>query len=128
MAVSLGGAGAVEAGFVVEVPESAVPGWHAATLFNEDLLKGLAQTLYNHIWIIGVNNRNLRTLDVNVRASEELIEKIPREVIAVSESGLRSSADLERLRALGYRAFLIGERFMAAADPGAQLRTLVSCS
>jgi indole-3-glycerol phosphate synthase len=78
--------------------------------------------------IIGVNNRNLRTLEVNVRVSEELIERIPRDVIAVSESGLRTAADLERLRALGYRAFLIGERFMAAADPGAQLRELVQCS
>jgi indole-3-glycerol phosphate synthase len=77
--------------------------------------------------IIGVNNRNLRTLEVNVRASDELIDRIPRDVIAVSESGLRTAADLERLRALGYRAFLIGERFMAAADPGAQLRELVSC-
>ena len=78
--------------------------------------------------LVGVNNRNLRTLAVDVRASEALIERIPREVVAVSESGLRSGADVERLRALGYRAFLIGERFMAAADPGAELRTLLACS
>ena len=72
--------------------------------------------------IIGVNNRNLRTLEVDVRASEALIGRIPRDVVAISESGLKTPADLDRLRALGYRAFLIGERFMTKADPGAELR------
>src|SRR5204863_1388718 len=67
--------------------------------------------------IIGVNNRNLRTLDVNVHASEELIARMPANVVAVSESGLRTADDLLRLRKLGYRAFLIGERFMTAEDP-----------
>lgn len=76
--------------------------------------------------IVGVNNRNLRTLEVDVRASEELVGRIPRGVVAVSESGLRSAADLVRLRGLGYRAFLVGERFMAAEDPGAELRGLLA--
>jgi indole-3-glycerol phosphate synthase len=75
--------------------------------------------------IIGVNNRNLRTLEVDVHASGALIDRIPPEVVAVSESGLRSAADLIRLRRLGYRAFLIGERFMAAEDPGAELQGLM---
>ena len=75
--------------------------------------------------IIGVNNRNLRTLEVDVRASERVIARIPREVVAVSESGLKSADDIARLRKLGYRAFLVGERFMAEADPGAALRTLL---
>ena len=75
--------------------------------------------------IIGVNNRNLRTLDVDVHASEALVARIPRDVVAVSESGLRTAADVLRLRELGYRAFLIGERFMAAEDPGAELRGLL---
>jgi indole-3-glycerol phosphate synthase len=75
--------------------------------------------------VIGVNNRNLRTLTVDVHASEHLIAQIPPDVIAVSESGLRSADDLVRLKALGYRAFLIGERFMVAADPGAELRLLL---
>jgi indole-3-glycerol phosphate synthase len=80
--------------------------------------------------IVGVNNRNLRTLEVDVKASEQLIARIPANVIGVSESGLRTSEDLLRLRQMGYRAFLIGERFMTAADPGAALRDLlagVSC-
>ena len=75
--------------------------------------------------IVGVNNRNLRTLEVDVTASERIIERVPAEVIAVSESGLKSAEDLARLRGLGYRAFLIGERFMTASEPGIELRGLL---
>lgn len=78
--------------------------------------------------IVGVNNRNLRTLEVDVEASERLIGQIPEDVVAVSESGLRSAEDLVRLQALGYRAFLIGERFMVEADPGAALRGLLNAA
>ena len=74
--------------------------------------------------IIGVNNRNLRTLQVDVQASEALMALMPTDVIAVSESGLKTAADITRLKSLGYRAFLIGERFMTAADPGAALSEL----
>jgi indole-3-glycerol phosphate synthase len=76
--------------------------------------------------IIGVNNRNLRTLAVDVDASETLIRLLPRDVIAVSESGLGSRADIDRLGALGYRAFLIGERLMTALNQQAHLQTLVA--
>ena len=72
--------------------------------------------------MIGVNNRNLRTLDVDIRASEQAAARIPPSVIAVSESGLTSIDELTRMRGLGYRAFLIGERFMTAPDPGDALR------
>src|SRR5262249_55755950 len=75
--------------------------------------------------IIGVNNRNLRTLEVDVHASEQVIARIPGEVVAVSESGLKTADDLTRLRGLGYRAFLIGERLMTAAGPGQPLRELL---
>ena len=75
--------------------------------------------------IIGVNNRNLRTLEVDVQASEELIAVMPSGVVAVSESGLKTADDLVRLRGLGYHAFLIGERFMMEEDPGAALRQLL---
>jgi indole-3-glycerol phosphate synthase len=67
--------------------------------------------------LVGVNNRNLRTLAVDVEASHRLARLIPRDVVAVSESGLGSRDDLERLREDGYRAFLIGERFMTSPDP-----------
>jgi indole-3-glycerol phosphate synthase len=73
-----------------------------------------------------VNNRNLRTLAVDVEASYRLAARIPANVAAVSESGLQSRADLERLSAAGYRAFLIGERFMTASNPAAAIRDLIS--
>jgi indole-3-glycerol phosphate synthase len=76
--------------------------------------------------IIGVNNRNLRTLDVDVKASETLIARMPKGAVAVSESGLRSADDLTRLHNLGYQAFLVGERFMTTADPGGALRELLA--
>jgi len=75
--------------------------------------------------VIGVNNRNLRTLVVDVHASETLVAMMPKGVIAVSESGLKTSADLSRLSGLGYGAFLIGERFMTAPEPGAALADLL---
>jgi indole-3-glycerol phosphate synthase len=73
-----------------------------------------------------VNNRNLRTLEVDVQASETLIAAMPPDIVAVSESGLRNPEELLRLRALGYHAFLIGERFMTTEDPGGALRDLLS--
>jgi indole-3-glycerol phosphate synthase len=75
--------------------------------------------------ILGVNNRNLRTLEVRVETSYELIEAIPEECIAVCESGLRTHEDLTRLRAAGFDAFLIGEHLMAQPDPAAALRVLL---
>jgi len=75
--------------------------------------------------LIGVNNRNLRTLSVDVEASYRLASRIPAQAIGVSESGLQSRTDLERLSAAGYRAFLIGERFMTDNDPAAAIRTLI---
>src|SRR5262249_50626505 len=78
--------------------------------------------------IVGVNNRNLRTLAVNLDASDQLIARMPGDVVAVSESGLKTADDLIRLRALGYRAFLIGERFMTADNPGAQLAALLEAA
>src|SRR5262249_6611928 len=76
--------------------------------------------------IVGVNNRNLRTLQVDLRASDDLIAAMPRDVAAISESGLTDSADLLRLREAGYRAFLIGERFVTREDPGRELRELLA--
>jgi indole-3-glycerol phosphate synthase len=75
--------------------------------------------------VIGVNNRNLRTLKVDVDASYRLAERLPAHVTGVSESGLQSRADLERLSAAGYRAFLIGERFMTDPDPARAIAGLL---
>ena len=75
--------------------------------------------------LIGVNNRNLRTLQVEITASSRLAAQIPAGVVGVSESGLRSRSDLEALAKEGYRAFLIGERFMTATDPARAVGELV---
>lgn len=74
--------------------------------------------------VIGVNNRDLRTLAVDTSVSRRLGLRLPPNVIGVAESGLRTGADLQQLAELGYKAFLIGERLMLAADPGAALREL----
>ena len=76
--------------------------------------------------VIGVNNRNLRTLAVDVEASRRLAGQMPAGAIGVAESGLRTGADLVRLGAAGYPAFLIGETFMTAPDPGTALRDLLA--
>ena len=76
--------------------------------------------------IIGVNNRDLKTFEVSLTTSFRLISSIPDEVVAISESGLRTAVDLERLRAVGFDAFLIGERFMTQGDPGQALAHLLS--
>ena len=74
--------------------------------------------------IVGVNSRNLRTLEVNISVLDRVAETLPRELTAVAESGIRQAADVRRLAAAGYRAFLVGERLIGAPDPGAALREL----
>jgi indole-3-glycerol phosphate synthase len=74
--------------------------------------------------LIGVNNRNLKTLEVDLETSLRLAELAPADATLVAESGLRTRADIERLQAAGYRAFLIGETLMRAADPRAELAAL----
>ena len=75
--------------------------------------------------ILGVNNRDLKTLTVRVETSLELIRGIPDECIAVSESGISSHEEITKLRAAGFDAFLIGTSLMLAADPAAALTALL---
>lgn len=76
--------------------------------------------------IIGVNNRDLRTFTVDLATSERLARTIPTQILRVSESGIRSGDDLERLRHAGFDGCLIGESLLRAADPGAALEQLIS--
>lgn len=75
--------------------------------------------------IIGVNNRDLRNFQVHLETSLELVEVIPDDCVAVSESGLRAHDDLVRLRRAGFDGFLIGEHLMKSPDPGAALRSFL---
>lgn len=75
--------------------------------------------------MIGVNNRNLKTLDVNLETSFRLRQKIPAACTAVSESGIKTREDLLRLAQVGFNAALIGERLLECDDPGAELARLL---
>lgn len=96
-----------------------------ATLVEVHDAEEMSRAIDSGARVIGVNNRNLRTLAVDVDASHALADMLPPDVIGVSESGLRSHADLVRLRDEGFRAFLIGERVMTTADPAGALRELL---
>jgi indole-3-glycerol phosphate synthase len=75
--------------------------------------------------LIGINSRNLRTFEVNLETALRLVEKMPPTCIRVAESGIQSGADLARLRAAGYEAFLVGESLMKAKHPGEALAKLM---
>jgi indole-3-glycerol phosphate synthase/phosphoribosylanthranilate isomerase len=78
--------------------------------------------------IIGVNNRNLKTLEVNLETSFQLRAKMPSGCIAVSESGIKTPVDLQRIRDAGFDAVLIGERLMTQQNPGQALQKLLADS
>jgi len=75
--------------------------------------------------IIGINNRDLRTFEVDLAVSERLRPLIPRDRVVVAESGIHTRADVQRLRALGVNAVLIGEALVTAGDPAAKIRELL---
>ena len=74
--------------------------------------------------LIGINNRNLKTFEVSLDTTLRMISKVPADRILVTESGIATPADVQRLRAAGVNAFLIGEAFMRAEDPGVALAQL----
>jgi indole-3-glycerol phosphate synthase len=74
--------------------------------------------------LIGINNRNLRTFATTLDTTLQLRERVPADRLVVTESGIVTRADVARMRAAGVDAFLIGETFMRAADPGSELARL----
>lgn len=74
--------------------------------------------------IIGVNNRNLRTFDVSLETAERLAARIPAQAVRIAESGIHSAADVARLWAAGYSAFLVGEYLMKSGRPAEALAAL----
>lgn len=74
--------------------------------------------------LIGINNRNLKTFEVSLDTTLGLMAQVPENRILVTESGIALSADVERLRAAGIQAFLVGEAFMRAEEPGVALNEM----
>ena len=93
----------------------------AASIGLEVLLEVHDESECGHICedtpMIGVNNRNLRTFNVDIEQSLKLARMIPAEKIRIAESGIRSAEDIQRFREAGFKGFLIGERFMKSPDP-----------
>ena len=102
----------------VELKLAALVEIHSATELEAALAAGAT--------ILGVNNRNLKTFEVTQETSLNLIKQIPRDCVAVSESGLKNGGDVARMLKAGFGAVLIGEQFMKAADPGRELAGLIA--
>jgi indole-3-glycerol phosphate synthase len=136
-----------------QIYESAIAGTDAILLIAALLDKGVLRGLYNEAKalgidvllevhdereldkalgtgaeIIGINNRSLKTLEVDVNTTVELLPKIPPETIIVSESGIRDYDDVKMLSDAGIKAFLIGAVFMEADDIGAEVRRVMGWS
>ena len=79
-----------------------------------------------YIDIIGVNNRNLKTFKVDLKYSIEVYNKIPSEVVKISESGIEDVNDVKLLIDIGYDGFLIGERFMKSKNPGLSFKNFIN--
>jgi indole-3-glycerol phosphate synthase len=101
-------------------------GYRMAALVEVHNRRELEAAIASGAEIIGVNNRNLSTFEVTLDTSLALAEHMPEGAVRVSESGIHSSADIARLRAAGYSAFLVGEHLMKSGDPAAALRDLVA--
>ena len=98
--------------------------WNLAVLVEVHDADELSAAIECGAEIIGVNNRNLHTFEVTLETSIRLAEKIPAPVVKVSESGIHSAADVRRLSASGYQAFLVGEHLMKSGNPEQALRNL----
>lgn len=105
--------------------------YHLATelgmsaLFEVHDLQELESALSLSPKIVGVNNRNLKTLDVSLETSHTLAPFIPDHIIRISESGIKSKQDIETLKEIGYDGFLIGESLMNKSHEGTSLETLI---
>ena len=93
---------------------------HSEEEYKEDLMQ--------YIDILGVNNRNLKTFETSIYTSINLAEKLPKEMVKISESGLRGIEDLKLISEAGYNGFLIGEQFMKHDDPAGELKAFMSGS
>lgn len=85
----------------------------------------LDKALCQHVDLIGVNNRDLKTFKTDINISKNISKKIPNDFIKISESGFHSYESISDLRLYGFEGFLIGEYFMKSADPGIAAKNLI---
>lgn len=101
----------------------------AQSLGLEVLLELHDETELDHIpnenVLVGINNRNLQTMQTDVETSFRMAERLPTGMMKVSESGISSAEKIRELRAAGFQGFLIGEYFMQSSDPGARCKELI---
>lgn len=83
------------------------------------------EKINEYVDIVGVNNRNLETFNVNIHTSLNLIDKIPNDFEKISESGISNAKSVVRLNQVGYKGFLIGEHFMKTENPGESCRLFI---
>lgn len=86
----------------------------------------LEKSIMPSLDIIGVNNRNLKTFEVSLQTSIDLVTQIPNDFVKISESGLTTTDDIRLLKSYGFQGFLIGENFMKTDDPGAALEQFIN--
>ena len=103
----------------VEVQEFAA---YAASIGLESILEVHNEEELDHccdeVSIVGINNRNLKTFEVDINTSLQLIDKVPSGKTAIAESGISSVESIVSLRNAGFKGFLIGENFMKEEEPG----------
>jgi indole-3-glycerol phosphate synthase len=104
--------------------EAAALGLGMAVLVEVHDGRELERALRLQTPLVGINNRNLRTFEVALETTLELLGQVPADRILVTESGIADAAAVARLRGAGVHAFLVGEAFMRAPDPGSALATL----
>ena len=89
---------------------------------QEELEKAIMPSLD----IIGVNNRNLKTFEMSLQTSTDLVTQIPDDFVKISESGLSTTEDIKLLKSYGFQGFLIGENFMKTDNPGKSLEQFIN--
>jgi len=104
--------------------EACAQSWGMSVLVEVHDAAELERALKLRTRLVGINNRNLRSFEVNLQTTLDLLPQVPAGHLLVTESGILGRADVTRMRAAQVNAFLVGEAFMRASDPGAALAEL----
>ncbi|MCX5712937.1 MAG: indole-3-glycerol phosphate synthase TrpC [Candidatus Omnitrophica bacterium] len=98
---------------------------YESALIEANTEEALDKAIASEARFIGINNRNLTTFDVDIKTTERLIKKVPKDRVIVSESGIKTNADIKYLKSLGINAVLVGEAFMQSADIAGKVKEVM---